>query len=175
MTPYEQIEVAAVLAEVLGKAKTLSGRIRLQKLTYLLQQQGLPELANVEFVYHHYGPYSDDVAEVLSKGVRSGFFEEKTESFDDEWQRYEYSLRRDADHYVTVLSEQSKRLIDSAVGLTADVHWRILELAATVLFLRRRDGRSIGSAVLQALSLKPGCRNYENDAIALLEKLELTN
>jgi uncharacterized protein YwgA len=173
MTPQEQVQVAAVLAGILEVAQKLSGRIRVQKLTYLLQQKGLSDLAEVEFVYHHYGPYSEDVADVLSRAVRSGVFAEKAESFDDEWQRYEYSLGRDSAAYISSLSTESRQIIRSTVSLTAGLHWRVLELAATALFLKKRDVSSLDDAVSQAISLKPGCRGYEATAVGLLQKLEL--
>jgi len=175
MTPQHQIQVAAVLAGLLGNAEKLSGRIRLQKLAYLLQQKGLPELAELEFAYHHYGPYSNDLAEVLSRAVRNGIFHEKAESFDDEWQRYEYSLAKDAEDYIGLLDHNSRGLIRSAVSLTANLHWRVLELAATALFIKKRDRSTLTNAVEQAVALKPGCRGYEEPATTLLQKLDLLN
>lgn len=39
------------------------GRIRLQKIVYLLEQLGMG--AGFSFTYHHYGPYSEDVATAI--------------------------------------------------------------------------------------------------------------
>lgn len=175
MTPQDQVQVAAVLVGILQESGKLSGRIRVQKIAYLLQQKGVPELGDVEFVYHHYGPFAEDVADVLTGAVRTGIVVEKAESFDDEWQRYEYSLGPAGPGYATILQQESIALIKGVVSASKDLHWRILELAATALFLEKRDGGDIEGATTRAVALKPGCRGYEGSAINLLRKLELTN
>ena len=43
------------------------GKVRLQKMVYLLDQLGVP--TGFSFSYHHYGPYSDELAEVVEDDV----------------------------------------------------------------------------------------------------------
>ncbi len=43
------------------------GKVRLQKMVYLLDQIGVP--TGFSFSYHHYGPYSDELAEVVEDDV----------------------------------------------------------------------------------------------------------
>lgn len=46
------------------------GRIRLQKIAYLLQQKGGGRV--LFFTYHHYGPYSREFADALDRAVMLG-------------------------------------------------------------------------------------------------------
>lgn len=55
----------------------LVGRIRLQKIVYLLEQKGLK--SDAEFVYHHYGPYSEGIADAVSDAKFWDTLEEITE------------------------------------------------------------------------------------------------
>ena len=171
MTPQEQVQVAAVLVGVLRESGKLSGRIRVQKIAYLLQQKGAAELGSIEFAYHHYGPFADEIANVLSGAVRTGIITEKAESFDDEWQRYEYSLGPAESRYASILSQKTAGLIKDVVEASKDLHWRVLELAATVLFLMQRDDSDSKTATEHALSLQPSCQGFEASAMGLLRKL----
>lgn len=48
----------------------IAGKVRFQKIVYLLNQLGFE--SGFEFEYHHYGPYSEELAEVLSDEVSMG-------------------------------------------------------------------------------------------------------
>jgi uncharacterized protein len=43
------------------------GKVRLQKMVYLLDQLGLE--SGLSFSYHHYGPYSDELADLVEEDV----------------------------------------------------------------------------------------------------------
>lgn len=45
----------------------IAGKIRLQKIVYLLDQLGLN--SGYEFEYHHYGPYSEELSEQATEDV----------------------------------------------------------------------------------------------------------
>src|SRR5215510_4415038 len=53
----EREDVVAAIVEAAGGK--LTGRVRLQKTVYLLDQVGLK--SGFEYDYHHYGPYSRDL------------------------------------------------------------------------------------------------------------------
>ncbi|NBC32285.1 MAG: hypothetical protein GVY13_06365 [Alphaproteobacteria bacterium] len=56
------------LAELFSAADgDIVGRIRLQKIAYLLQQKA--GCRDLSFVYHHYGPFCRDLADALDFGV----------------------------------------------------------------------------------------------------------
>jgi len=46
------------------------GKVRLQKLVYLLDQLGVP--TGFSFTYHHYGPFSEELAESVEDDVVFG-------------------------------------------------------------------------------------------------------
>jgi uncharacterized protein YwgA len=173
MTPQKRLKIAQALAAVLKISGTLAGRVRVQKVAYLLQQKGMHELADVEFEFHHYGPYSEEVASVLSQAVDANIIVEKTVSFDDEWQRFEYTLSPRGSEYVAMVGEDSMSLIKTVVSETVDQHWRTLELAATVLFFQKRGGLGMTDAMSRSLSMKPACHGHEQKAATLLTSLQL--
>ena len=54
----------------------LVGRVRLQKIAYLLQKLGLKEAQALDFSYHHYGPYSEQVDSARWFADAAGLIEE---------------------------------------------------------------------------------------------------
>ena len=57
------LEPEKLLAAIVSSAPKgrLVGRVRLQKIIYLLQKAGLSDASRFDFSYHHYGPYSAEV------------------------------------------------------------------------------------------------------------------
>lgn len=162
--------VLAVLIRQLGKVQ---GRIRLQKLVYLLQAMGVGELGRVRYRYHHYGPYSDDVSEALGQAVLGRVIRENAESFDDQWQRYSYEAGANLDDAAALLSPDAARRVVDTAEKTKSLHWRVLELAATIDFLKRVDRLSSQNAEIRALRLKPQCAPFLAQARELLQSLAL--
>jgi uncharacterized protein YwgA len=64
------------LAKLVQWAGTLHSRKRLQKVVFLLQAGGCPFEA--DYVLHHYGPYSQEVARLSDEMVRFGLLKEST-------------------------------------------------------------------------------------------------
>ncbi len=56
---------------VVAAGGELVGKIRLQKVVYLLDQMGLG--SGFAYEYHHYGPYSEELAEQVEDDVVLGF------------------------------------------------------------------------------------------------------
>ena len=70
----ERIEhIEQIIKDAGGK---IVGKLRLQKVVYLLQITGL-ENDNFNFVYKHYGPYSEGLAESARLGALLDNFEEE--------------------------------------------------------------------------------------------------
>ncbi len=67
------------LIKLVQWAGKLQSRKRLQKVVYLLQASGCPEL-NADYILHHYGPYSFDVASMTDQLVRMNLLHETAES-----------------------------------------------------------------------------------------------
>lgn len=64
--------VAGVVAAAGGQ---VVGRVRLQKMFYLLDRIGLG--SGFDYEYHYYGPYSSEVAEAVEDAAAFGRLEER--------------------------------------------------------------------------------------------------
>ena len=65
-----------LLAEIIdAHGGELVGRIRLQKVIYLLDQLGLA--SGFEYSYHHYGPYSSEVSSALLDAESAGVVQDQ--------------------------------------------------------------------------------------------------
>ena len=161
-------DIAAGLI-ALHEDKELIGRTRLQKEAYLLHRCG----ANFDlpFTYHHYGPYSFELAE----GTLYAQADNRIE-IEEEVGRYgvRYAIFRskgDAqapDHIGQLPSGEARRLL-SRMGKVSDV---VLEIAATIAFLR--DERGYGNdAVDETKIRKPRKASSERvqEAQVLLSEL----
>lgn len=160
-----------VLAAAITEAGRLEGRVRLQKLMYLLKRAGVAELSRIEFMYHHYGPYSGDVAETLRQAVVAGICRERADRFDDEWQKYTYEPGGDAQDAADGLSARSRAVLGEVVRRCKAEHWRTLELAATIDFLMSEEHLSGDAAATRAIELKPACQPFSQAALVLLSDL----
>ena len=66
------IDIPALIEAAGGE---IVGKIRLQKMVYLLDQLGAN--SDLSFEYHHYGPYSDDLADAVEDDVIFGNIQEE--------------------------------------------------------------------------------------------------
>lgn len=173
MTIEQEVSLAAVLALLVTRTGELEGRIRVQKLMYLLQQKGVPALDPVFFEYHHYGPFSTDVVDILNISVSSRIVEEHEER-DGDWKKYIYRPKENATRYAAMVDTASRTIIEEVLAACAGVHWRTLELVATSDFLRRADNLDWSEAFHGALMRKPACKPFEQNARKLLADLRLT-
>lgn len=71
MTERDRL-VADVVAAAGGQ---VVGRVRLQKIFYLLEQVGLA--SGLPFEYHHFGPYSAELSGAIADAAAFGLIEEK--------------------------------------------------------------------------------------------------
>lgn len=162
MTAYQ----VAKLVEWAGTLKTRKG---LQKLVYLLQAAGCP--FDADYRLHHYGPYSDDVAEIADDLVRRGFLQEETVA-NAAGQQFNYCLTPTGQESLAKLEATprgaSRRSeLASFEPLARDLvrrDVRELELAATIVFFHQQ-GHEWPLAVEKARQFKSLARDK-----ALLQK-----
>lgn len=165
--------LAALVAIVRGH-DPLHGRVRLQKLAYLLQQTRFQPLGHVRFAYHHYGPYSDDLAGVLDQAVASGLVKEQEHTTAEQRRQFTYEVDEShGDLRLLDLTAEQQRSLSAFLRVTKHAHWRTLELAATVVYLERHSQLDRSRATARALTLKPACADYQPQAAQLLEGLGL--
>lgn len=140
------------------------GRKRLQKVIYLLQQAGCP--LSSDYVLHHYGPYSRDVADLCDEMVAAGLIEER--GGPSESSPYAYRLQPKTRELLHERSDDAMQPFESlARELIAGPLWH-LELGSTILLFRRR-----GLAWEQARSSACEFKRVQPDDPASLASLEL--
>jgi hypothetical protein len=131
------IDIPSVVVAAGGR---IAGRVRLQKIVYLLDQIGLE--SGFTFEYHHYGPYSDGLAEQV----------EDDEIF-KKLQVEPRQRRTDGVPYVVFHASQpgdgepletrpAAKRINDALPMLMKTSATVLELAATIHWLAVVEGRA---------------------------------
>lgn len=120
MTDHELV-VRDIVAAAGG---SLVGKTRLQKTAYLLKISG--HYPDLDFVYHYYGPYSEDVASAAQDAVIDGVIQEteETAQWGGRYSIFSTNYRADFDPAFSKLISEAC----SADSVT-------LELAATSAYL----------------------------------------
>lgn len=141
----------------------LVGRIRVQKVVYLLDQLGLA--SGAPFEYHHYGPYSEAVSDAIADAKFWGELEEVVNFRVVDGAPYStFKTSADAPEEIGELdAENARYYLERFAGCSSTV----LELAATVHWLAfvenvpdwraeievRKAGKTGNGRLQQALSL----------------------
>jgi uncharacterized protein YwgA len=149
------------------------GRVRLQKLIYPLDQIGLG--SDFRFTYHHYGPYSEEVAEAIANAIilDKSLREEKRTRASDGASYSVFLLGENAppssDRLGALQFGQVKKFIAEMQSRSATV----LEVAATIHWLRAFE--HVDDWRLE-LDVRKGAKARDGrleQAEALLEELDL--
>ena len=150
----------------------LVGRTRLQKQAYLLHRCG--GKFQVDFVYHHYGPYSFDLADGLTDARAEGQIEieEKPGRYGIRYAIFRLRENVQQRHGLGKLTaSDARRLLEVMNDEVSDI---VLEIAATIAFLRDEGGYG-DQAVAETTVRKPlkATAQRVRQALALLRKLDL--
>lgn len=162
-----------VLAEIVRQHGTLEGRVRIQKIMYLLRRAAPDTLEGVNFYYHHYGPFSATVVDSVVGALSWRVLEQRVQTFKEGVQRYEYVQGSGFADSAEPLDEPSREAVTRLVNQVKGEHWRTLELAATIDFLEQSQTIPREEALAGALRLKPACNEFKAHALALLDRLNL--
>ena len=163
-------EIAVNLIALYGGE--LVGRTRLQKQAYLLHRCGGE--FQLEFVYHHYGPYSFDLADGLTDARAEGQIEirEKPGRYGIRYAIFRLRKNIPQPHGLGKLTASDVlRLLEIMHDEVSDI---VLEIAATIVFLR--DEGSYGDqAVAETKLRKPlkATAQRLKSALSLLHQLDL--
>jgi uncharacterized protein len=133
----ERKEDDRLVAEVIRAAGgRIVGRVRLQKMLYLLDRLGLE--SGFAYEYHHYGPYSSDLAEAVEDAIAFGLIRERHERRASDGVPYSiFELTTaDLDASPGALDLDNTRV---ALGRMQAEPATILELAATIDWLKTRE------------------------------------
>ncbi len=161
--------VAAVVDAAGGK---LIGRVRLQKVVYLMDQLGLN--SGFSYEYHHYGPYSRDLDLATADADALSIVKETFHHRESDGGRYSmFELQKkpnDDKAFGGLGRSEATRL----ARLFADTNVTVLELAATVDWLWRQEKCLNWKAeVAQRKPMKVGNGRLDR-AVKLLEGLGMT-
>lgn len=121
--------VAAVLAAAGGE---LTGRVRLQKAVYLMDQLGLE--SGLSFDYHHYGPFSRDLDNAIADAKAFGLVEEEFERRQTDGATYSI-FRLMGQPKAEAFGKLGAEKAGELARLFAATNVTVLELAATVHWL----------------------------------------
>jgi uncharacterized protein YwgA len=131
---------------VVAAGGELVGKIRLQKVVYLLDQMGLD--SGFAYEYHHYGPYSEDLAERVEDDVVFGHLvaqQRRRQSDGVPYVVYRADAAGEGDALdANMPADEVRSALAEMQGRSATV----LELAATMHWLAVTEGYSDWSAEL---------------------------
>ena len=146
----------------------LIGRIRLQKIVYLLEQKGLK--SGARFAYHHYGPYAEPISDAVTDAKFWGRLKE-TMAFRqvDGAPFSKFSTEEAPPRLGAIDLDQARPLVKKLASETSTV----LELAATIHWLATREQVPDWRSELERR--KPGKTGSgrRERALTLLKELEL--
>lgn len=160
-----------VVATVALWGGELVGRTRLQKGIYLLHRCGAD--LDLSFVYHHYGPYSFELAAGCADAIEERRIEVEERTG---WSNGRYWVFKATERCGTVgalTPDRARRIVDRLRPCT-DL---VLEIAATVVFLRDEGGYAKDEdAIAETRSRKAQKVTDERmeKALSLLHDLGLT-
>jgi len=170
--PQEHLEY--LLCRFIRAAGQVQGRIRMQKVTFLLGAQGLPLFT--DYFYHLRGPYSPALANTLGRLVDQGLIDEERVDVAPDMVRYDYRL---SGHGAQVLEGfEPHPLVRGAVALGKDYEPRFLELvrrsvrelelAATVIYWTQ-----LGYDLEEATQMTADLKSTTRDAAELKAALTI--
>ncbi len=166
MSEREDI-VIAVIAAAGGR---LTGRVRMQKVVYLLDQLGLS--SDLRFSYHHYGPFSDDLAHSVEAAKAAGKIDEGFAYRQSDGVQYSvFSTIGESD--LTPFDRMGRDQARSAIENMMRYSVTVLELAATAHWLWHHEKSSDWKAEIRRRKGVKTADGRLEKAIALLGELGL--
>jgi uncharacterized protein len=158
--------VVGIVASAGGE---LVGRIRLQKVVYLLDKLGMN--SGAPFEYHHYGPYSEAVSDAVTDAKFWGHIEEAVSFRVSDGAPYSsFRTKTEAPASLGALGEDDARRF---LGKFADCTSTVLELAATVHWLAFVEKVPDWRAEVEVRKAGKTGNGRLDKAIALLRDLDI--
>jgi uncharacterized protein len=140
------------------------GRIRLQKIFYLLEQLGLK--SGLRFSYHHYGPYSEELSHnLVIAEIIDGIIIEETASTAF---GATYSIYKSAKSPVEPVRTVGEIPVDTARSVLEIMKRStsvVIELAATIYWLKHEE--KVDDWKIELKNRKPGKATEANMSVAL--------
>lgn len=129
-------DIAAAIVDAAGGK--LIGRVRFQKVVYLLDRLGLK--SGFDFDYHNYGPYSRDLDNAMADAKAFDLIEEKFDHRASDGARYSiFELKGGHQAKPEAFGDLGRERAKSLVENFARQNVTVLELAATIDWLWREE------------------------------------
>lgn len=149
------------------------GKVRLQKVVYLLDQVGMN--SGFSYEYHHYGPYSAELAKAVDEGVFSHRINEEVRRRPDGVPYSVFRLTPESDHpaEIRALGGLTFERAQAALKVMQQRDATVLELASTIHWLTSKErSRDWRSELVRRKGIKTGAGRVEQ-AVELLEEIGL--
>lgn len=156
---------------VVAAGGELVGKIRLQKVVYLLDQIGLR--SGFSYEYHHYGPYSADLAEQVEDDVVFRYLSAEQRRRQSDGVPYVVYSAHGAGEGEALETHLSGERIKRALAEMQRKSATILELAATIHWLAVVEGIADWKNELVRRKGAKTRNNRDQEAIELLSTLGL--
>ena len=166
--------LAKVVPKVIAAApeKRIVGKIRLQKVFYLLDQLGLG--SGLRFSYHHYGPYCEELSTAIDLANHSNqSFNEHSQTAQSHGGTYSVFTSTDTLPTNAVVGNIEQPHLAKLLKTMTSTTSVVIELAATIHWLKHAE--KIDTWEITLKSRKPTKTSPENiqKAQALLEEINL--
>ena len=152
----------------------LVGRVRLQKIFYLLDQLGLD--SGLDYEYHHYGPYADELASDLINRLLKDELREDVQYRVSDGARYSiFRLGGKANQgHPNSLGGLGAKRAKELIEFFTSVDATVLELAATIVWLKKAERISDWKSELKSRKGQKTERGRLAQAEGLLKAIGLT-
>ena len=166
----EREEIVAVLLKAAGGR--MVGRVRLQKVAYLLDRLGLN--SGFQYNYHHYGPFSRDLDNAVADAEAFGLVEEKFGRRQVDGARYSiFELTDDASRLPSKTGRLNETVLKRYLQTFVEADVTVLELAATANWLVEEEKRTDWQEALRRRKGPKVEGGRLDRALALLRKVGL--
>ncbi len=168
-----------LLARVIDACGDIDGRVKMQKIVYLLSEMGFVTPFQ-DFTIRQFGPFSRSVAYTTDVLRDSGVIVEDIQALNEDagpesGSQYFYRVSnelKDLIHNNFQLScKRMNRSLEEACSILRNEDRGVLEVAATRLFLERRSIHRPDSVEEELGHMKGHLRSYFDRANALVEEL----
>jgi uncharacterized protein YwgA len=125
-----------LIAKLIQACGKIEGRVKFQKIVYILQDMGHP--FREEFGYLHHGPYSSDLKSEIDQLCEWELVNEVEQPVKD-YMRYEYSPNKELRAMLSEIGDESVPEWSELARQLNRMNATDLEGISTIMFLRRRD------------------------------------
>lgn len=147
------------------------GKVRLQKMVYLLDQLGMK--SGFSFEYHHYGPYSEELSDQVHDDIVFQRIKDVTKHRASDGVPYVVFKAEQAGDGAKPTAHLASDTLSRAISEFSGTSATILELAATIHWLAEVEGIQDWKTELVKRKGAKTANGRSDKAFSLLSKLKL--